>query len=192
MPKHNTVYRSTVGVVLAAAFILLLPLLAMQISGEVVWSPADFAVAGALLVGTGLVHQMAVRKAGSTSYRVAVGVALGAAFILVWLVGAVGLIGEEGDRADLMYGGVLAVGIIGAIIARFEPEGMARALLAMALVQALVALVALIAGKHQAPASSVSEILALNGFFVALFVGSAWLFRHAAREQSPAEARPQG
>ena len=191
MPKHKTMYRSAVGIVLAAAFILLLPLLAMQITGEVVWSPADFAVAGALLVGTGLMHQVAVRKAGSTSYRVAVGVALAAAFILVWLVGAVGVIGEEGDRADLMYGGVLAVGIIGAIVARFEPEGMARALLAMALGQALVALIALIAGKHQDPVTSVSEILALNGFFVALFIGSAWLFRHAARTQPPAGARPQ-
>ena len=75
---------------------------------------------------------------------------------------------------------MLAVGIIGAIVARFRPEGMARALLATALAQALVAVIALIAGKHEAPISSVSEILGLNGFFVALFVGSAWLFRHAA------------
>jgi hypothetical protein len=28
------------------------------------------------------------------------------------------------------------------------------------------------------------EILALNGFFVALFVGSAWLFRRAAHGRS--------
>ena len=80
-----------------------------------------------------------------------------------------------------MYGGVLAVGIVGAVIARFRPQGMARALLAMALAQALVAVIALIAGKHQAPISSVFEIVGLNGLFVALFLGSAWLFRHAAR-----------
>jgi hypothetical protein len=29
------------------------------------------------------------------------------------------------------------------------------------------------------------EILALNGFFVALFIGSALLFRYAGREQTP-------
>jgi hypothetical protein len=188
MKTDNPAYRSTIGIVLAAAFILLLPLLAMQITDEVVWDLADFAVAGVLLVGTGLMYALAARKAGNIAYRAGVGVALAAALFLVWLVGAVGVIGEDGDRADLMYGGVLAVGIIGAIIARFQPQGMARALLAMALVQALVAVIALIAGKHQASISSVYEIVGLNGLFVALFIGSAWLFRHAAREQPPADA----
>ena len=191
MTKHKTAYRSVVGVALATAFILLLPLLAMQVTDEVVWDLADFVIAGALLLGTGLTYVLAARKAGNLTYRVAVGVALATAFILVWMVGAVGVIGEDGDRADLMYGGVLAVGIIGAIVARFQPEGMARALLATALVQALVAVIALIAGKHQAPISSVSEIIGLNGFFVALFIGSAWLFRHAGCKQPPAGAAPQ-
>ncbi len=101
-------------------------------------------------------------------------------------------LGREGDPADLMYIGVLAVGSIGAIIARFQPHGMARALLATALAQALVAVIGLIAGMHQAPYSSVGEILSYNGFFVALFLGSAWLFRSAAREQTPAGAGPEG
>jgi hypothetical protein len=79
-----------------------------------------------------------------------------------------------------MYVGVLAVGIAGAIAARLRPEGMARALLATALVQALVAGIALIAGEHQAPGSSVADILVLNGCFAGLFIGSALLFRHAA------------
>ena len=59
---------------------------------------------------------------------------------------AVGIIGTEDNPANLMYGGVLAVGIVGAIIARFQPHGMARALVATALAQALVAVIALIAG----------------------------------------------
>ena len=130
-------------------------------------------------------------KTNKTAYRFAVGLALATAFILVWLIGAVGVIGAEGDLFDLMYFGVLAVGIIGAIIARFQPHGMARALFATALAQALVAVIALIAGMHQAPYSSVGEILGLNGFFVALFLGSAWLFRNAAREQTPAGAGPE-
>jgi hypothetical protein len=69
---------------------------------------------------------------------------------------------------------------------------MAGALFATALAQALVAVIALIAGMHLDPVASVSEILGLNGFFVAQFLGSAWLFRYAAREQSPAGAGPQG
>jgi hypothetical protein len=190
----KTAYRSTIRIVLAAAFILSLPLLAMQITDEVVWDVADFAFAGVLLVGTGLMYELAARKAASTrkganiAYRAAVTVGLAAAFILVWLMGAVGIIGEDGDPADLMYLGVLAVGIIGTVIARLRPHGMARALLAMALAQALVAVIALIAGKHEAAISSVFEILGLNAFFVALFIASAWLFRHAARRQPPAGA----
>ena len=126
---------------------------------------------------------------GRHARQSAVGLALATAFILVWLIGAVGVIGAEGDLFDLMYFGVLAVGIIGAIIARVQPHGMARALFATALAQALVAV---IAGKDQSSVSSVSEILILNGFFVALFVGSALLFRYAAREQLPTAAGPEG
>ena len=71
-----------------------------------------------------------------TDYRSAIGVALAAACILVWLSLGVGIIGKDGDPANLMYFGVLAVGIIGAIVARFRPQGMARALFAMALAAA--------------------------------------------------------
>jgi hypothetical protein len=186
--KHKTAYRSAVGVAIATAFILLLPLSAMQFTDEVAWNLADFVVAGVLLFGAGLTYQLVARRAGNVVYRVAVGVAVAAALLLVWTVGAVGVIGEDGDPADLMYGGVLAVGAIGAVIARFRPQGMARALLAMALAQALVAVIALIAGKHQAPISSVFEIVGVNGLFVALFIGSAWLFRQAARKQPTASA----
>src|SRR5688500_1824835 len=117
----------------------------------------------------------------NTTYRFAVGVAVGAAFILVWLSLGVGIIGKDGDPANLMYFGVLAVGIIGALIARFRPQGMARALFAMALAQALVAAIALIA-RLGLPWSGPAEIVLLNGFFVAMFAGSAWLFRRAARQ----------
>ncbi len=76
--------------------------------------------------------------------------------------------------------GVLAVGIVGALIARFRPHGMARALFAMALVQALAAAIALIA-RLGLPYSGPAEIVLLNAFFVAMFAGSGWLFRRAAR-----------
>jgi hypothetical protein len=123
-------------------------------------------------------------------YHFAAGVALAAAFILAWLSLGVGVIGKDGDPANLMYFGVLAVGIIGAIVARFRPNGMARTLFAMALAQALVAVIALIFGLGL-PWSPPLEILALNGFFVALFLGSAWLFRNAARDRPPAGAGPE-
>ena len=179
-------YRSVVSVALATAFILMLPLLA-----EWAWDLADFVIAGALIFGTGLTYVLVTRKAGNIAYRAAVGIALAAAFLLVWLTGAVGIIGSEDDNANLMYVGVLAVGIIVAIVARFRPHGMARALFATALAQALVAVIALIFGLGL-PWSPPVEVLALNGFFVALFVGSALLFWYAGREQTPAGVGPEG
>jgi len=172
-----------------AALMLLLPLFAMQVTDEVDWDVADFAFAGVLIVAVGVAYELTVRMTGNTAYRAAVTVALAAAFILSWMNLAVGIIGTEDNPANLMYGGVLAVGIIGAVIARFQPDGMARALFATALAQALVAAIALIAGM-QSPVSPAAEILGLNGVFAALWFISAWLFRKAAREQAPAGAAP--
>jgi len=174
--------KNIIRIVLGTAFILLLPLLAMQFTDEVAWNLADFAVAGALLIGTGLMYELAARKAGNIAHRAAVCVALAAALLLVWINLAVGgIIKEPDELANGMYIGVLAVGFIGAIIARFQPHGMARALFATALAQALVAVIALIFGLGS-PAIGPLRILALNGFFVAVFVGSALLFRRAARK----------
>ena len=114
-----------------------------------------------------------------TAYRSAIGVALAAAVILVWLSLGVGIIGKDGDPANLMYFGVLAVGIIGAVVARLQPLGMARALFATALAQAVLAAIALIA-RLGLPWSGAAEILALNGFFIVMFAGSAWLIQRAA------------
>lgn len=171
-----------------AAFLLLLPLVAMQFTDEVNWDETDFAVVGAMLAVACGTYELAARMTGNRAYRAAVGVAVAAAFILVWMNLAVGIIGTEDNPANLMFGGVLAVGIICAVSARFQPDGMARALVATALAQALVAVIALIAGSGSTGPSWPGSILFLTGIFAALWLISAWLFRKAAREQTPAGA----
>ena len=161
-------------VALVTGLLLLVPLVAMQFTDEVRWNLADFVVAGALLFGAGATYHLLAARTDNLAYRAAVGVAVGVTLMLVWANLAVGLIGSEDNPANLMYLGVLAVGIIGALVARFHARGMARALSAMALAQALVALVAL--GLRS---SGPLEIVAVNGLFVALFAGSAYLFRRA-------------
>jgi hypothetical protein len=180
---RNT-YRSVFGVALATAFLLLIPLLANW-----PWSLGDFVIAGALIFGTGFALVLVARKGGNIAYRFAVGVALAAVFLLVWINLAVGIIGEPDEVANLMYVGVLAVGIAGVFVARFRPQEMARGLIATALAQALVAVIALVLGLGSGSPPGVMGILILNGFFVSLFVGSALLFRRAGREQAPAGAR---
>jgi hypothetical protein len=173
-----------------AALILLLPLVAMQFTDEVDWDETDFAVMGAMLFGACGTYELAARMTGNVAYRAGVGVAVVAAFILVWMNLAVGIIGSEDNPANLMYGGVLAVGIFGALIVRFQPHGMARALAATALAQALVCVIALIAGLGSTGANWPWAIVFLTGFFAALWLVSAWLFRKAAREQTSVDAAP--
>lgn len=179
MKTDDTAYRVAARPVLATALILMLPLLAMQFTDEMAWNLADFVVAGALLFGTGLAYELAARRSGDVAYRAAAGFALAAAFLLVWINLAVGIIGDEGNPANLMYLGVLAVGFVGALAARFRPLGMARAMFATALAQALVGAIAVIF-RMGYPASPALELLGLTGFFAVLWVGSALLFRKAA------------
>lgn len=123
-----------------------------------------------------------MRLKSDTAYRLAAGLALAAAFLIVWLNAAAGLIGiEDDDPANLMYVGLLAIGFIGAITARFQPSGLAPALFATALAQALVGAIALTLPNTASPA----QILFLHGLLVALFAGAGWLFRYAARGRFP-------
>jgi hypothetical protein len=162
--------------------------MAMQFTDEVNWDETDFIVFGAMLAVACGTYESAARMTGNTAYRAAVGVAVVAAFLLIWINLAVGIIGSEDNPANLMYGGVLTVGIIGALIARFRPDGMARALVATALAQALTAVIALTFGWGSDGENWPRVIVVLNGFFAALWLGSAWLFRRSLRGQTPAGA----
>ena len=88
-----------------------------------------------------------------------------------------------------MYFGVPIVGGIGAAVARLQPKGMARALFATALAQALVlavALIILITRNPQVTFWTPPELRGFGGnaFFCMLFAGSALLFRKAGRGES--------
>jgi hypothetical protein len=181
MKNPHSTFQIAISVALPAALILLLPLLAMLFTGEVNWSFFDFIVAWTLLFGAGFTYRMLLRKMDNYWFRVAVGVAVATALFLVWSNLAVGLIGSEDNPANWMFMGVLAVGFLGAIIARLQPKGMSRVLFAMAFSHVLIVVIALLARLDLSPESSVVEILGVNGFFAVLWTGSALLFRNAAR-----------
>jgi hypothetical protein len=167
------------------ALILLIPVVAMRFSDEWNWDLFDFVFAGTLLFGAGITYELVAKRGGTTAYRAAVGVAVATALVLVWVNAAVGIIGDD-ESFNVMYFGVLAVGMIGALIARLRPRGMARALFAMAIGQMLVPLIVLATPNLRSalmqPPGPVG-VFVLNAFFAMLWIGSAWLFRKAAREQ---------
>lgn len=155
--------------------LLLLPLAAMQVTDEVAWDGKDFAIFGVMLAVVGGAIEAGVRLSGAPAYRLGVAVAVVAGFLLVWANLAVGVIGNEENPLNAMFGGVLIVGIIGAVIARFRAAGMARAMIAMAAAQVVVALVAQALGHVIWPMTVV---------FAGIWLASAALFRKAARAAS--------
>lgn len=89
----NIPYNNIIRIALITAFILLIPLIAMQFTDEVNWNPGDFVVAGVLLFGAGLAYEFFARKGHSTSYKVMIGVVIAAILLLVWMELAVGIFG---------------------------------------------------------------------------------------------------
>ena len=163
---------------LITALILLIPLL-----GGWNWDLRGFVFVGTLLLGISLMYELVTKNVDAIAYRAAVGVAFAAAFLLVW-VNVVQF--ADVNPAAVMYFGVPIVGVIGAAMARLQSNGMARALFATALAQALVlavALMILIIRNPQVTSWAPAELrgFGLNAFFVMLFVGSALLFRKAGR-----------
>jgi hypothetical protein len=67
----RTAYRSALRVAVVTGLILLVPLVLTQTSDGATWSVGDFVFAGALLFGTGLLLELAVRRPGSVTLRIA-------------------------------------------------------------------------------------------------------------------------
>ena len=180
MNENRNFYQSIGLLALTTGILLMIPLIAMQFTKEVVWTLSDFVIAGTLLFGTGLTYKLITRKSNKPTYSIAVGFALFTGLFLIWVNIAVGIIGSEDNPINLLYFGVIFVGIIGAFMARFQSKGMTLAMYAMAIAQALIATIALIGGFYQSPPSTAFHIIAVNGFFITLFVVSALLFRYTA------------
>lgn len=78
---------------LAVIGFLLIPLIAMAFTDEVNWAPLDFAIAGGLLLGTGLSIDFVIRKVTKIEYRIAISLAILAVLLLIWTELAVGIFG---------------------------------------------------------------------------------------------------
>lgn len=100
MKTSTALYRPAVRVALGVALVLSLPLVAMLFTDEVVWSLADFVLAGVLLATIGVALELAVRKAGNLAGAIGIA-ALG-------VVAAV--VGEADDAPGLVLLGLLLVG----------------------------------------------------------------------------------
>jgi predicted lysophospholipase L1 biosynthesis ABC-type transport system permease subunit len=183
-----TLTKSILRVALGTGLLLLIPVAAKLFLPGMAWSVGDFVAAGILLFGAGLTFVLIARMGDNTAYKLAAGVAVAAGLLLVWANLAVGLVGSEDNPANLLYGGVLGVALIGAIVARFRPLGMSNAMFAAALTYVVVTAIALFVWKPTGAAAEPSvhmlNVVGANAVFAAIWVVSGWLFRRASGSSS--------
>ena len=153
------------------AALLLAPLVAMQFTSEVDWDETDFIAMGFIFGSLGLALELMISRSGSIAYRIGSGVAILAAFLLIWANLAVGMIGSEDNPYNLLFGGVLAIALVGSIAARFRATGMAIATAAAGAAQIAIAVGGIAADPRGAFFSSI---------LAGLWLLAAFLFRKSA------------
>ena len=153
----------------------------MLFTDEINWVEAAAYCFILLAVGGACELARALHKR-SRVYRWAAGIGLVGAFLLFWANGAVGIIGSEDNPANLMYGAVFLAGLIGSLLSRLKPRGMAITLFTAAVIQMLVPVFALLVWPAQASwgQAGVIGVFMINVFFALLFVVSSLLFRRAS------------
>jgi len=163
-----------------AVAVILAPLVAMQLDAPgVVWTLSDFIFAIVLIGGVGLLLELAVRASGSWAYRGASALGLATSFLLIWINGAVGIIGDEDNPANFVFLVIILMAIAGAVVARGKAALMARAMTVAGIAQALVGIAVFAFNDGTEPPGRLG-LLILIEIFAAMSLGSAWLFRRAA------------
>lgn len=171
----------------AASLLLLIPAAAMQFTTEVNWTLSDFVIMGALLFLTGLAFEVALSRSGNTAYKIGAGLAIGLTLFLIWANLAVGFVGSGPNLPNILLGLAPFVGIIGAIIARLRPHGMARTMYAMAGAVAAAPLIGLVVNRPPFD-EGVVAVLGITAFFSLTYVVAGVLFRNAAADEKGAVA----
>jgi hypothetical protein len=166
--------KTILRVALVALGLLMVPLVASQVVEGWNWPAAAFVRVYVLFFATGMVYAVIARKMGAWSYKAGVGVALVAGFALGW--SNMVHVADSGNPANLVYYSVLAVGPVGACLARLKARGLALTLFVMAVTLALIAVML----PSGAPPYLARNMAIGHGVFVALFTASGLLFWHAS------------
>lgn len=163
------------------AGLLVAPAIAMQFTDEVGWTTSDFIFAGVVLIGAGAIAELAVRASGDWSYRIGAGLAVLAIVLLLWLNGAVGIIGSEDHPANLLYLGVILSAFVGAVVSRFRAGGLSLAMASAATLQAVIGVLAVWRGWGEGSENWPQLVIVLSIVFGLIWLSSAAFFRRAAR-----------
>ena len=172
--RMNQLGKTMLRVALVALALLMVPLVASQVVEGWNWPARAFVFVYVLFFGTGMAYALIARKMDSWAYKAGVGVALVAGFALGW--SNMVHVADSENPANLVYYSVLAVGVVGALLARLKAQGLALTLFAMASTLALIAVML----PSGAPPYLARNMAIGHGVYVSLFIASGLLFRHAS------------
>lgn len=178
----RTKARGRVGLLGGIAALMIVPVVVLRAIHGYEWDPGDAVFLLILVSGIGLALEVAARVSDRIAYGAGLGLAILAGLLQIWVNLAVGIIGSEDEPINLIYAAVIAVCLIGSVIAGFGARGMARTMVAAAVAQSAVFVVALGAGFGFTGPITI--------FFVSLWLICAWLFQRAAAERDIALDRP--
>jgi hypothetical protein len=164
----------------AALALLLTPLVMMQFNSEWHWTIGSFAFAGALIGAVGLLYDFVERASESRANRAAVAIALVASFLTVWTT----IVRDDGT--GMSYFLVIMAAMVGGFSAWFRPAGLARTMLGVAIMQALLGVATATAPSTASLPDGSFKALLFSGFFAALWLTSAASFRLASRRDHKA------
>ncbi len=148
------------------------------------WTPADYGFAAVMFGTLGGMVELAVRTSAVPAYRAGAIVAVGTGFALVWTNAAVGLLGDEGNPANAVFLIVLALAILGALLARFRSNGMVRVMQATAATQAVAGIAGWALGWAAPGGQGVYEVSVGTALFCTLWLLAAGCFARAARHSA--------
>ena len=123
---------------------------------------------------------------GRMAYRFGIAVAVLVSFLEVWMNLAVGIVGDTDNPQNAGFFGVVVSAAACAFVARGRADGMARAMLATAGVQALLGLMVATAPITARDPAGPLGVAVLTAGFTALWLISAALFHRSARAQAAA------
>ena len=167
----------------AALALLLTPLVMMQVSDEWHWTPRGFIFAGIMIGGAGLLYEIAERASGSRPFRAGVAVAVVTSFLTVWAT----IVRDDGTGIGFFL--LILAAATGGFAAWFQPAGMARAMLGVAVMQVLLGVAIATAPSTASTPDGGFRALLFSGAFTVLWLVSAACFRAAAKAEDKAARR---
>ena len=142
--RNKGIVRGIVRAALVTAGVLLIPLWGNTYIDGWNWDWYGFVLAATVVFSAGLTYELLARNMSNRAYRFGVGLSVVTAFALTWVNM---VLAADENPANLMYVGVVVIGVIGTAISRLRARGIARAWFGTAVAQMLAPIIAFVFWK---------------------------------------------